>query len=172
MKSCIKIATHNSGTGESSNKFIDKLLVPFSRCQSKTIKEQYELGVRLFDLRVNKRNKLAHGLWESSMCIDHVLDYLNSQDDDVYVLLTMEGNYDEVLHRKFCQLKDRYTNIKYVAFCHKKPQWTTISIFNHVDWIKDFSSNTWRKWIPIPWLWSKLMKHEESEDVFVMRDFV
>jgi hypothetical protein len=46
------IATHNSATGEKPANILSWFLIPFCRTQSKTIKEQYEAGCRLFDLRV------------------------------------------------------------------------------------------------------------------------
>ena len=64
----MKIATHNSGTGESGGGVISFFGSPFSKCQSKTLVEQYNAGVRLFDLRVRKHKGkwvFAHGLWTS-----------------------------------------------------------------------------------------------------------
>ena len=51
------LATHNSGTGEKSGNLVSSLFSIFSKCQNKTIKEQYDAGVRLFDIRVRKNKK-------------------------------------------------------------------------------------------------------------------
>lgn len=64
----MKIATHNSSTGESGHGIISWLVTPFAKCQSKTIQEQYEAGCRYFDIRVRNTKRgyiCAHGLWES-----------------------------------------------------------------------------------------------------------
>ena len=50
-----KIATHDSATGEKGKGILSWLITPFAKTQSKTIKEQYESGCRMFDLRVRKK---------------------------------------------------------------------------------------------------------------------
>ena len=57
-----KIATHDSATGERSKNWLNALGKVFAQTQTKTIKEQYEAGVRYFDLRVDKDLVLCHGL--------------------------------------------------------------------------------------------------------------
>ena len=49
----LKIGTHDSATGEHGN-WWSWLFYPFAKTQSKTIKEQYEAGCRLFDIRIRK----------------------------------------------------------------------------------------------------------------------
>ena len=53
----MNIATHNSGTGEKSGGWLSRLFFIFAKCQSKTLVEQYNAGVRLFDLRIRKNKK-------------------------------------------------------------------------------------------------------------------
>ena len=48
----MKIATHDSATGERGQGFLSWLVTPFAKTQSKTIKEQYEAGCRMFDIRI------------------------------------------------------------------------------------------------------------------------
>ena len=54
-----KIATHDSATGEKSKGFLSWIGTPFARTQRKTLREQYEAGCRMFDIRV----KLVDGEW-------------------------------------------------------------------------------------------------------------
>ena len=61
----IKIATHDSATGERSKNLLHALGKVFAQTQTKTIKEQYEAGVRYFDIRVDKDLVLCHGLWKA-----------------------------------------------------------------------------------------------------------
>ena len=48
----MKIATHDSATGEKGKGLLSIIGTPFARTQSKTIKEQYDTGCRMFDIRV------------------------------------------------------------------------------------------------------------------------
>ena len=40
----LKIATHDSATGESGRGLLSRLVTPFARTQGKTIREQYDAG--------------------------------------------------------------------------------------------------------------------------------
>ena len=53
----VKIATHDSATGEKGKGFLSFLVSPFAKTQSKTIKEQYDAGCRSFDMCIEKRRK-------------------------------------------------------------------------------------------------------------------
>lgn len=78
----LKIATHNSLTGENGKGLISKMLTPFCKCQSKTIQEQLEAGCTMFDIRLKPETQECdctgqygtadymcmhggHGLWTS-----------------------------------------------------------------------------------------------------------
>ena len=41
----VKIATHDSATGEKGRGFLSFLVAPFAKTQSKTIKEQYDVVI-------------------------------------------------------------------------------------------------------------------------------
>ena len=61
----LKIATHDSATGERGN-WWSWFFAIFAKTQSKSIKKQYEAGCRLFDIRIRKvcgKWKCAHGPW-------------------------------------------------------------------------------------------------------------
>lgn len=88
----MKIATHNSATGEVSATWVDALLVPFARCQSKTIREQYEAGCRYFDVRYKYSDRkgyyvCAHGLWESKRSLRDVIQEIDELGG-CYVMVT------------------------------------------------------------------------------------
>ena len=83
-----KIATHDSATGEKGEGFLSWLLTPFAKTQSKTIKEQYDAGSRMFDLRVKLINfeiKCAHGLWHTKRTAYSILKEINNFKDRCYV---------------------------------------------------------------------------------------
>ena len=69
----IKIATHDSGTGEKDLNFLHAIFSTFSKCQDKTIKEQWENDVRYFDLRISKTLHLAHGMWRSEKKLEDIV---------------------------------------------------------------------------------------------------
>ena len=58
------IATHDSYTYQKSNNILINLFSMFWKCQKLDIKKQYELGARVFDVRIYRyKNKwyTAHG---------------------------------------------------------------------------------------------------------------
>lgn len=101
----MKLATHNSLSFITPNKWWQKLINFTSKCQSLDIQSQYEYGVRLFDIRLrrdwlsctsNEYDSIsAHGLIEyKDFSIGDVLDYLNcksTKDDPIYIQLNLEN---------------------------------------------------------------------------------
>lgn len=105
-------------------------LRPFAftaRCQEKTIKEQYDLGVRCFDLRLrfNKKGKpvIAHGLIEYNIKENELLDilqWLNDKNDcAIRVLHEVRNKRSYTLESKklfvdYCdKLTSFFTGIKF-----------------------------------------------------------
>ena len=94
----LKIATHDSITGEKGKGLLSFLVSPFAKTQRKTIKEQLDSGVRYFDLRTRKTKKGwigAHGLWTCKKSFEEILEELNNYNDIVYANITYEGWGDE-----------------------------------------------------------------------------
>lgn len=93
----MKIATHNSATGEQGKGFLSWLVTPFSKCQRKTLIEQYDAGCRYFDIRVRYHYGwvCAHGLWESKQDAWRLLANLDrhayQRGEKCYISLTYEG---------------------------------------------------------------------------------
>ena len=120
-------------------------LAPFnfmSKCQSKTIQEQYEAGARLFDLRLviltDDRDfylepSFAHGLMAyKSPSVDEILSWLNSRDEKVYVRFLLERP-DPKVHNEFRRVcehyEQTYTNIGFWGHAYDKKTWTPIYTF-------------------------------------------
>ena len=168
------IGTHNSGTGERGKGFLSFLVSPFAKCQRKSIKEQYDAGCRVFDLRVkwvDGKWKLAHGLWTSEI---DAIDVIGAIDGfgDCYVILTYEGSLDEWwtewFIRKAKRMKRAYPNIKWLEVNVKKGEngkWTCLIHAEHrLRTVKGFVPLDWSSWhtlIPVPWLWWKLGRKKE-----------
>lgn len=180
------IGTHNSGTGEKGSGWLSKLVTPFAKCQTKTLKEQYWAGCRFFDLRVKNvggKLVLAHGLWHSDVTLWNAISLLHNlakQDMErcVNVIVTYEGRLDEenIPHfiasiQNFSRFYTR-VNVGYIAV--KKPTWKTVWAGQCPHNIQGFQSLEHAPYclLPIPWVWN-LWKHDETEGKeFVMVDFL
>ena len=105
-------------------------MTPFSfmaHCQRVDIRQQYELGVRCFDLRLlvskNGGVSVAHGLMKYSITIDELLEDLQWIDDQggCYVRILHEARtgsqYTETAKNVFCTwcdiFKNRFHNIRF-----------------------------------------------------------
>lgn len=177
------IATHNSATGEKGRGFLSWLLTPFARCQSKTIREQYEAGCRYFDIRVRLDNRygfvVAHGPWVCKRCAWDILNEINNFDEPCYVDITYEGesSYDwwYSMHEEF---KKNHPRIKIARMSIKKPSWVTVLQNIDAPYFENkyigLSKEHWQHWIPIPWLWDFIYfrNHDFSNDIFTFTDFL
>jgi len=168
-----RIATHNSGTGEVSKNLLRMIVVPFARCQRKSVIEQYQAGASYFDFRIRNSGDawvFAHGLWESKVnpfVVMQTLDGLCAKDGrEVYISFTYEGYLRGELERKeFCDMIDNN-----LAFCQhirpvyiqiRKPSWETLHLWesivmSHRFW--EINAQTARFLLPIPYLWHVLKK--------------
>lgn len=183
----MKIATHNSGTGEKGRSLLSFLSIPFSKCQTKSIIEQWESGVRLFDFRVRSKNDkyvFAHGLWESASYVEDVLKELNNytafhNGPSTYVMVTYEGELEDIslFVRQVNSWFEQLSGIVLTEISVKKPKWRTLVRYSKVTYerhfkVLDFSS--WHTYIPIPWLWKKIYYNKVlfNSKMFRMVDFI
>lgn len=120
------LATHNSLSGYAPKKWWMKILNPFAKCQSLSIEEQYNRGVRMFDIRVRPHTgEAAHGLITYDVDIDKVLTWLNeraqAEHTEIYIRLCCENNvsdlseWDDDWFRWFWQ--DCKSKYKHLNFC-------------------------------------------------------
>ena len=186
-----KIATHDSATGEKSKNWLHALGKVFAQTQTKTIKEQYEVGVRYFDLRVDKDLVLCHGLWESDKTLNQVMTEMSHFADKVYVRVIIERKYSQEEYVELCKKIRKSINLRgkgnvilhYIA--HKLPKWTVLVSCRTIDVNFSYLSvptpkeyltlahKDWRRYIPIPRILKKITpKVEFNEDCFTMVDFV
>lgn len=186
----LKIGTHDSITGEKA-KWYSLPLLPFAKTQSKTIKEQYDAGCRLFDIRLKKvfgKWVLAHGGYIVKMKPFELFGFLN-QKGDCHVTITYEGGYEH--QKEFVAyaslIKEEFKHIKYggIAIKHSKSRITTqydYQIPADEGWLDAPSKSyfikldgkTWHFLIPIPWLWKKIYydKVEFNESEYRIVDFL
>ena len=184
----IKIATHDSATGEKSKNFLHALGKVFAQTQTKTIKEQYEVGVRYFDLRVDKDLVLCHGLWKANKDLNQIMTEMSRFDEEVYVRVVIERRYktyDELCEkiRKTINLRGKgKVKLDYIA---AKIPWQVLAAYRSIKMRYAYLSvptpkeyitlahKDWRRYIPIPRILKKITpKVEFNEDRFIMVDFV
>lgn len=144
----MKLGSHNSMTYLPPKHWWMKPFNFIARCQSLSIKEQYEYGVRLFDIRIAYDKKLKpefrHGSMTYKGNVYDVLKYLNSVDESVYVRLWLEkgSKQEEELFKRECSyLEKEYFNIRFYGGQRKKDQKVLYKFFNNrPDMIEIYSS--------------------------------
>lgn len=177
-----KIATHNSATGNKSYSWTS-LFTIFSKCQNKTLVEQYNVGVRYFDIRVKKTKRgwvCAHGLWESKKPTFDLLKELNDiiNDDVCYITLMYEGTTTfETMEELKKMVESTCPKLTIVYIGEKKPKWKQMKTYKNVKVVSKFKGldfSTWHTYLPIPFLWKKIYfdNVEFNEEYFTMVDFI
>lgn len=183
-----KIGTHDSATGEKGLWWCLPL-APFAKTQSKTIKEQYEAGCRLFDLRVKLyrgRFHCAHGIWLTRKYAEDIFKELNELEGSI-VTITYEGDGDNIdKFQKFIEyIKNKYPLITYGYTAIKygknskglKVKYDTLDGGNTPKSKQGFlplDGRSWHTYLPIPWLWKKIYFNnpEFNDEYYVYVDFL
>ena len=191
----VKIATHDSATGEKGKGFLSFLVTPFAKTQSKTIQEQYDAGCRSFDIRVREDEwgvyRCAHGLWMSKRNATEILSEINSFPEPCQVCVTYEGCIDDSayygLFEYYCEwCKNAFFNIIWGKFCIKYNKKSTIKVSydvvipedkNYSGGIQGFlplDGRSGHTYIPIPWLWDRIYMrpHKFNDEEFTFVDFL
>ena len=177
-----KIGTHNSATGEKGKGWLSWLVTPFAKCQSKTIREQYNAGCRMFDIRVRWVDgyfRCAHGLWTSERFAYGILQELNTLGKCI-VILTYEGSLDSYHEKNFIEsvmlMKATFPNITWREVCVKKGWRCIMPSETEEKNTKDFATidkSITFALCPIPWIWKKLSKkHTFKENTYSLVDFL
>lgn len=157
-----KIGTHNSGTGERPGNLLSWLGWPFARCQGKTLREQYDAGARMFDLRVKLYNHdwyLAHGAWHSRRTLLGALLEINDYPEVCRVILTYEGSRHDAAFARFCEMTDgiehAFSTLRFVYIAVKRPKWAFVRVIDKRSYpVQGFVPITgWRRLLPVPWVW-------------------
>lgn len=130
-----------------------------AKCQNLNIKEQYNLGVRVFDIRLNITNKgkiiISHGLMRFKITDSEfysILKFLNtcSESDIIWVRIINEKNKNKNEFISFCDhLKQICPNIKFYGGINKK-DWKELFNFGYgepkvvdkyASWNNDYPSS-------------------------------
>lgn len=189
----LKIATHDSATGEKPYGLLSYIVAPFAKTQIKTIKQQYDAGCRSFDIRVrwDKRRKMyvcAHGLWTSKRSALSILNQINSFNDRCEVCITYEGVCKDIKHFSskvtswrlaldniiFGSVYSKYANKVSATVDYIKIQYSDDNYSGGVQGFLSLDGRSWHTYIPIPWLWDRLYKrpHKFNNNRFTFVDFL
>lgn len=196
----MKIATHNSATGERPGTVLSWLVLPFARCQRKSIIEQYEAGCRSFDIRVRRHKgewRCAHGLFITARTVEHILAELNAlsspqsggqEGGRCQVCVTYEGGasctnafIDAVQgwKRLFPRIVWGGIAIKYGQVEGGRFSYTTLATAEDgyeggVQGFLPLDGRSWHSLLPVPWLWNLIYtrKHVFDENRFTFVDFL
>ena len=157
------IGTHNSMTYLKPKKWY---MYPFNfiaKCQSVDIKKQYELGARIFDIRISydkdDNPEFRHGKIAYKGDVHKVLEYLNTIPN-IKVRLILEIDKSdfgkEILFiSNYYRFKEKYANISFYEG-RRKYDWKQIIDLPTLDLIQAVGSMQGSKLNAVwPWLYAK-----------------
>ena len=126
------IASHDTYTFEKPKNFLMYLIRSFWKCQKKNIQEQYEAGVRIFDVRVHSEKdhwRVAHGITKFQTTFNTIEDIYvwfkeNCPKSIIRIYLEDSKPSDEILKRFLTQAEESFN-------AHKNITW---EIGTHHPW--------------------------------------
>ena len=145
------LGSHDTFTYLKAEDWFTRLLKPFWKCQSMTLQEQYDYGVRFFDIRINRNYKpglfnkifhkkdnspywsLGHGIAEIEEnkefqfnTVEDICKYFNTKFPDSYYRIIFErgnNNDKEIFKQQIIGLENKYFGLCWYGI--KKP-WITL----------------------------------------------
>lgn len=183
-----RIASHDTMAYLKPRKWWMRLFNFMAQCQSKTIEEQYELGIRMFDLRIKYDKDLnprfAHGLVEYDKKIEDVLDYLASREETCFVRIILENPKSKLIERysiKFVEdvntWVNKYSNLVFFEGRRKCDWKLLIDLGPNPDYVQMISSMTGTildDWCPklFAWLHNKDIRECGTSHDWLFMDFI
>lgn len=182
----MELGTHNSMTYLKPKKWY---LYPFqfiARCQNKTIEEQYEKGIRLFDFRItyDKNNipEFRHGLMAYKGNVYKILECLNSKKDSIKIRIILEESKANISNETLF-IKDIHrfkTLYPYLTFYEgrRKFDWKKITDLPDLEVTQIVSSMQGNKIDDLwPWLYAHFMNEKnlklyKDTDKNILIDFI
>lgn len=174
------LATHNSLTYLKPQWW----LRPFAwigRCQSKTIGEQLELGVRYFDIRIKCKKglpKSGHGLFTYDINVIHILREINTVNNCI-VRITLEQKHASKLSKElfyaYCtMMEESFKNITFTGGFQKGTWIQLYSFSSHPEINLSEKYWTWGHGFPYPKFWAKKnnQKYKKKGADYLMLDFI
>ena len=175
------IGTHNSMTYLQPHKWYGWFMIPFARCQRKTIEQQWNDGARCFDLRIRFTRQgepyFAHGLYE---CTHEVkpIDVLVQLDrlilrynQPAFVRLILEDpdkqNHNVFYFKQFCQEWSKNKLIRLFGG-NRKGDWAQIVEFDYKPNLTQYvgsmmeGARWYEKAMPFAYAWRRNKKNKQK----------
>ena len=184
------IGTHNSMTYLRPQKWYGWFMIPFARCQRKTIEQQWNDGARCFDLRIRFTKQgepyFAHGLYECTHKANpaHVLEELYKlmlrDNEQAVVRLILEDpdkqNYNVYYFEQLCraweihQACQSVTVNKVLLFFggNRKGDWAQIVEFDYKPNLTQYvgsmmeDARWYEKIMPFAYAWRRNKKNKQN----------
>lgn len=190
------IGSHNSATYLKEKNWWMILLRPWTKCQSKTVKQQYDSGVRYFDFRIKIEDtymgyiaRICHNnviynkrLYTILRDIDHkdvnirlILDYRKKPENSERLVKLFESVIAFIDSRFDLKIDSAITFWDWKEF--------VITGFNISEKHYSVDSKHWYEWILGPYLFNRLketnykkyladLKNKNDEKTVILKDFV
>lgn len=176
------LGSHNTMSYFPVRKWWMKPFAWVARCQKRNIWEQYNSGVRLFDLRVGFTRKgelhFRHGLIGYKGDVNSAVRLFNAWGDTTVriILEARSADWDSVFRYYVSIWEHTYPNIKFVAgvrkhgwvqLCDNLPQIES----DMLQWCASMQGG--KLSALCPWLWAK--RHAEvpmTDKMYLLKDFV
>lgn len=176
------IGTHNSMTFLPPEQWYGWFMIPFARCQRKTIEEQWYDGARCFDLRIRFTKQgepyFAHGLYE---CTHEVkpIDVLVQLDrlilrynQPAFVRLILEDpdkqNHNVFYFKRFCQGWSKANKLIHFFGGNRKGDWAQIVEFDYKPNLTQYvgsmmeDARWYEKIMPFTYAWRRNKKNKQN----------
>lgn len=184
------IGTHNSMTYLRPQKWYGWFMIPFARCQNKTIEQQWHDGARCFDLRIRFTKQgepyFAHGLYECTHKANpaHVLEDLYKlmirDNEQAVVRLILEDpdkqNHNVYYFEQLCrawethQARQSVTTNKVLRLFggNRKGDWAQIVEFDYKPNLTQYvgsmmeDARWYEKILPFAYAWRRNKKNKQN----------
>ena len=184
------IGTHNSMTYLPPEHWYGWFMIPFARCQRKTIEQQWHDGARCFDLRIRFTKQgepyFAHGLYECTHKANpaHVLEELYKlmirDNEQAIVRLILEDpdkqNYNAYYFEQLCRVWETHqarqsvtvNNVLRFFGGNRKGDWAQIVEFDYKPNLTQYvgsmmeDARWYEKIMPFAYAWRRNKKNKQN----------
>ena len=184
------IGTHNSMTYLRPAHWYGWFMIPFARCQRKSIEEQWDNGARCFDLRIRFTKQgepyFAHGLYECTHKANpaHVLEELYKlmlrDNEQAFVRLILEDpdkqNYNVYYFEQLCRIWETHqarqsvtvNNVLRFFGGNRKGDWAQIVEFDYKPNLTQYvgsmmdDARWYEKIMPFAYAWRRNKKNKQN----------
>lgn len=190
------IGSHNSATYLKEKSWWMTILRPWTRCQSKTLQEQYYSGIRYFDFRIKVFD--VEFEYKATICHNNVL-YEKSlfealceiDHNDVYIRLLLDYRKEPKDAKRLSELFK--STINFIQDRYKLKVDSAITFWNWKEYIPSsfniqeehysVDASHWYEWILGPFLFNKLkektykkhfkeLQNKEMKHIVLLKDFI